>query len=83
MLAALGSLSVALSTREELRQALLDAANRAHGFNPDLQVEQFVSYMMTPAGVTTMAVSLGVLFAVLSGLGGLISASTSRRKPPR
>jgi hypothetical protein len=82
MLATMVSLSVALSTREQLRKTLLDVAERAHSFNPDLSPEQFVSNLMTPAGAITSAVFLCILFVVLAGLGGLVSASISRRRGP-
>ena len=74
--------AVTLSTKEQLRKALLEVANRAHGINPDLQPEQYVSNLMTPAGAITTAVLFCILFVVLAGLGGLISASMTRRQGP-
>jgi hypothetical protein len=70
-------------SRGEVRQAMLEMANRAHGLNPQIQPEQFVDYIFSPAGIVMVILLSCVIFVVLSGLGGLISAFISSRRLPR
>ena len=76
------AVAVVSSTKNELRQALLQGANWAHTFNPDLQPEQFVTFVMTPQGAMLLVFVFLGLSVVLSGLGGLFSAVFSHRTPP-
>jgi hypothetical protein len=76
------ALAVLGSTKNELREALLQGANWAHTFNPDVQPEQFVNFVMTPEGTILLIFVFLVFSVVLSGLGGLISAAFSNRTPP-
>jgi hypothetical protein len=73
----------ALSVKGELRQTLLEAANRVHTINPDLSPDQLVNYMLTPAGMTVGIVFTGLVLVVLAGFGGLISTLVSGRRLPR
>lgn len=66
--------AITLNKRGELRQALLDVANRSHNLNPNLDPQEFVRVVMTPAGAITLALMFCLVCAVLAGLGGLISA---------
>ena len=67
----------------QLRQALLESANRVHAMNPDLPPEQLVNYMLTPPGMTFGLLFTCVILAVLAGLGGLLSTVVSSRRSPR
>lgn len=73
----------ALSAKGELRQTLLEAANRVHTLNPGLSPDQLVDYMLTPAGMTVGIVFTALVLVVLAGFGGLISTVFSGRRLPR
>ena len=84
LIAVVGAIAmIALSAKGELRQTLLEAANRVHTINPELSPDQLVSYMLTPAGMTVGIVFTAVVLMFLAGLGGLISAAVSGRRLPR
>lgn len=76
------ALAVLGSTKNQLREALLQGANWAHTFNPDVQPEQFVTFVMTPEGTILLVFVFLAFSLVLSGLGGLLSAAFSNRTPP-
>src|SRR6266536_4138768 len=70
----------------ELREAMLQAIRQAQARSPDAQARQMLDYFTTPQGLVVM-MSLGfaftgVMFVLLSGLGGSISAKLLRRKGP-
>jgi hypothetical protein len=84
MMVVIGAIAMtALSVKGELRQTLLEAANRVHTINPDLSPDQLVNYMLTPAGMTVGIVFTGLVLVVLAGFGGLISTLVSGRRLPR
>jgi hypothetical protein len=70
----------------ELRQAMVDRIHQAQKLNPDPQAQHVFAYFLTPQGMALMMVMglifTGVVFVLLAGLGGTISAAFSRRKPP-
>ncbi len=70
----------------ELRQAMVERIHQAQGANPDPQAQQLFQYFLTSQGMAIMMLLglffMGVVFVLLAGLGGLISASV-QRKPPR
>ncbi len=71
----------------ELRQAMVDKIHQAQAANADPQAQQIFHYFLTPQGMTVMMI-LGLLFmcvvfVLLAGLGGLISASLQQRRRPR
>jgi hypothetical protein len=70
----------------ELRQAMIERIHQVQTTNPDPQAQQIFQYFLTPQGMTVIML-LGLLFmcivfVLLAGLGGLISASVQQRKPP-
>jgi hypothetical protein len=77
---------VAASTgtgRGEFRQAMIEAANRAHSMNPNVDPEQFVNFITTPAGMIFAILFTSVVLVLLGGMGGLLSAFISGRRLPR
>ena len=72
--------------QNELRDAMIDAVHRQQERNADPQARQMLEYFLTPHGLMLMMVLglvlMGVLFVVLSGAGGAISAALLRRKGP-
>jgi len=77
---------LALSRGNELRDAMVEAVHRQEARNPDPQARQLLEYFLTPHGLMVMMivglVLMAILFVVLSGLGGSISAALLRRKQP-
>ena len=71
---------MAPGAKGQLRQALLESANRVHAMNPDLPPEQLVNYMLTPVGITVGLLFTCVVLVVLAGLGGLLSTVISGRR---
>jgi hypothetical protein len=73
--------------QNELRDAMVEAVRHAQARNPDPQAKQMFDYFMTPQGLAVMMVVgmifLGIVFVLLSGLGGAISAALLRQKRPR
>jgi hypothetical protein len=65
---------------------VIQVIQQAQARNPDPQARQVFEYFMTPQGMAFMMVVgfvfMGVLFVLLSGVGGAISASLLRRKAP-
>lgn len=72
--------------QNELRDAMIDAVHRQQERNPDPQARQMLDYFLTPHGLMLMMalglIFIGVLFVLLSGAGGAISAALLRRKGP-
>jgi len=70
----------------ELREAMLQAIRQAQARSPDAQARQMLDYFTTPHGLMVMMILgfifTGVMFVLLSGLGGSISAKLLRRKRP-
>ncbi len=88
MLVVVRTVSVAASGGgRDFRQGLVEAVHRAQATNPDPQVQQVFQFFLTQQGLTVlMVLSLvftGVAFLLMAGLGGLVSASISRRRVPR
>lgn len=75
----------------ELKRQILARAQLMEGQASDPQqrqfAEQMIEYLKTPQGMTLAiimgAIFLAIIFVVLSGLGGMLSASLLRRKGPR
>ena len=72
----------------EVRDAMVEAVRRQQARNPDPQARQMLDYFLTPHGLMIMLIIglilMGILFVLLSGIGGSISATLLRRKePPR
>jgi MFS family permease len=72
----------------EVREAMIEAVRRQQARNPDPQARQMLDYFLTPHGLMTMVIVglilMGILFVLLSGVGGSFSATLLRRKePPR
>jgi hypothetical protein len=70
----------------ELREAMLQAIRQAQARSPDAQARQMLDYFTTPHGLMVMMILgfafTGVMFVLLSGLGGSISAKLLHRKRP-
>ena len=87
--AVLASMQVVLLHKgNEVREAMIEAVRRQQARNPDPQARQMLDYLLTPHGFMIMMiiglVVIGLLFVLLSGIGGSISATLLRRKePPR
>jgi hypothetical protein len=77
---------VATGGENEFRQQSLEALQRAHARYSDPQQLRTLEYLMTPQGLTVglviSAILLGILFVLLSGVGGALSATILRRKGP-
>ena len=70
----------------ELHEQVVKIVQQAQARNPDPQARQALEYFLTPQGMTFMMIVgfifLCVLFVLLSGVGGAVSASLLRRKAP-
>jgi len=70
----------------ELREAMLQAIHQAQARSPDAQARQMLDYFTTPHGLVVMMIMgfafTGVMFVLLSGMGGSISAKLLHRKGP-
>ncbi|HEX3740017.1 MAG TPA: zinc ribbon domain-containing protein [Terriglobales bacterium] len=70
----------------ELHEQVVKIVQQAQARNPDPQARQAFEYFLTPQGMTFMMIVgfifLCVLFVLLSGVGGAVSASLLRRKAP-
>jgi len=68
----------------ELRQGMVDRIHQAQATNSDPQVQQMFHYFLTPQGMTVLMLVglflMCVMFVLLAGLGGLISASVQRKR---
>jgi hypothetical protein len=70
----------------ELRAAMIQAVRQAQARYADPQALQTLQYFMTPEGLAFLMVFgsafMCVLFVILSGIGGAVSAALLRRKAP-
>ncbi len=75
------------SMRAQFRQAALDAIQHAAERSADPQAQQVIEFFKTPSGFALMfimgALVVAVLFVVLSGLAGLITAYVAGPKHDR
>lgn len=76
--------AIAYLDQEKFRSAMIELVRRAQVRNPDPQKQQALEYFMTPHGFVIMLILLGlltcVMFVLLGGVGGIISASIGRRR---
>lgn len=72
--------------QNELRAAMIQAVQQAQARYADPQARETLAYFMTPGGLAFLMVFgsafMCVLFVLLSGVGGAISAALLRRKAP-
>ena len=70
----------------ELRDAMIQAVRQAQSRYADPQARQSLEYFLTPGGMAFLMIFgsafMCVLFVILSGIGGAISAAFLRRKLP-
>jgi hypothetical protein len=75
-----------LAGRDELRDSMIEAIHRQQTRNPDPQARQMLDYFLTPHGLLVMMIGglilMGIVFVLVSGVGGSISAALLRRKGP-
>ena len=73
--------------QQQLIERVQTMASRATDPDQRQALQQGIEYLNTPQGMTTAliltAIVIGVIFVILSGLGGMVSASLLRRKGPR
>lgn len=74
--------------QNDIRDAMVEAIHRQQARTPDPQARQMLDYFLTPHGFLVMMIVgmivTGIVFVLLSGVGGTISAALLRRKePPR
>lgn len=78
--------TLAFHNEADTHAQVIQVIQRAQARNPDPQARQAFEYFMTPQGMALMMavgfVFMCVLFVLLSGVGGAISASLLRRKAP-
>jgi hypothetical protein len=78
--------TLAFHSEADTHAQVIQVIQQAQARNPDPQARQLFEYFMTPPGMAFMMVIgfifVGVLFVLLSGVGGAISASLLRRKAP-
>lgn len=87
MLVVIRTVSIAASGGGgEFRRGLVDAVHRAQGSNADPQAQLVFQFFLSQRGMTVMIVFglafTAAVFLLLAGLGGLVSASISRRRRP-
>lgn len=78
---------VGLGGQAEFRSRMLDIVHQYQAANPDPQAQQVFQYFQTPQGMAVMIIG-GMLFAcvvfvIVAGLAGMISASISNRHSSR
>jgi hypothetical protein len=78
--------TLARHSEGELHAQVVKIIQQAQARNPDPQARQAFEYFMTPQGMALMMIAgfffMCVLFVLLSGVGGAVSASLLRRKAP-
>lgn len=71
----------------ELRQEMLNRIQHAAATNPDPQAKQILSYFQTSQGLALLMICgmafMLLIFALLAGLSGAVSAEMLSRRPPR
>jgi len=83
----LAAAQIALShAQNEVRDSMIETIHRQQARNPDPQARQMLDYFLTPHGLLVMMIGglvlMSVVFVLVSGLGGAISAALLRRKGP-
>jgi len=72
--------------QNELRDAMIQAVRQAQSRYADPQARQSLEYFLTPGGMAFLMIFgsafMCVLFVILAGIGGAISAALVRRKLP-
>jgi hypothetical protein len=65
---------------------MIETIHRQQARNPDPQARQMLDYFLTPHGLLVMMIGglvlMSVVFVLVSGIGGAISAALLRRKGP-
>lgn len=78
--------TLAFHSEADTHAQVIQIIQQAQARNPDPQARQVFEYFKTPQGMAFIMVFgfvfVGVLFVLLSGVGGAISASLLRRKAP-
>jgi hypothetical protein len=78
--------ALVLGGRSEFEDALLKAVRQAQARSADAQAREAMEYFLTPQGLVWMIilglVFMAIIFVLLSGLGGAVSAALLRRKAP-
>lgn len=78
--------TIAFHSEADTHTQVIQVIQQAQARNPDPQAKPVFEYFMTPQGMAVMMVVgfifMSILFVVLSGIGGAISASLLRRKAP-
>jgi hypothetical protein len=78
--------TLAFHSEADTHAQVIQIIQQAQARNPDPQARPVFEYFMTPQGMALMMivgfVFMAVLFVLLSGIGGAISASLLRRKAP-
>jgi len=87
MLILLGTIeTLGFHTQNELRDVMIQAVRQAQSRYADPQARQSLEYFLTPGGMAFLMIFgfafMCVLFVILSGIGGAISAAFLRRKLP-
>jgi MFS family permease len=83
----LAAAQIALShAQNEVRDSMIETIHRQQARNPDPQARQMLDYFLTPHGLLVMMIGglvlMGIVFVLVSGVGGSISAALLRRKGP-
>ena len=81
-----GAGTLVFHAQDEVHATMIQVIHQAQARNPDPQAKQVFDYFMTPQGMAFMMiigfVFMCIMFVLLSGIGGAISASLLRRKAP-
>jgi len=82
----LGSQILLTRGQNEMRDGMIEAVHRQQMRNPDPQTRQMLDYFLTPHGLAIMMIGgllfVAIVFVLLSGLGGAVSAALLKRKQP-
>jgi hypothetical protein len=86
LMIAIAAETLVLHTEADTRAQVIQVIQQAQARNPDPQAKQAIEYFMTPQGMAVMMIVgfifMVILFVLLAGVGGTISASLLRRKGP-
>jgi hypothetical protein len=81
-----GAGTLAFHAQDEVHSTMIQVIQQAQARSPDPRARQVFDYFMTPQGMAFMMiigfVFMCIIFVLLSGIGGAISASLLRRKAP-
>lgn len=76
-----------LGGQAEFRKRMLEAVHQYQAVNPDPQAQQVLQYFQTSQGMIVMVIGgmlfMCVVFVVVAGLAGMISASIANRRSPQ